>query len=235
MNNQTLYWLEPGTITKNPFPPAEQAFKEPNGLLAAGGQLTPDWLLQAYTHGIFPWFSENEPILWWSPNPRAVLFPDDLKISRSLRKTINQNRFTVTFNQAFMQVMNACAAPRKNIPDTWITPEMLNAYNQLHKLGIAHSVEVWQNKELVGGVYGIALGQVFFGESMFHSIRDASKVAFVKLIERLKQQNFKLIDCQVHSDHLQSLGATEIPRSEFLKLLNLHCIAASFQNSIANE
>ncbi len=223
MNNQKLYWLEPNTTTDNPFPPVEHAFKQPNGLLAAGGQLTPDWLTQAYLHGIFPWFNEGEPILWWSPDPRAVLFLDDLKISRSLRKTLNQNRFTITFDKAFMQVMHACAAPRKNASNTWITPEMLNAYNKLHQSGIAHSVEVWQNDVLVGGIYGIALGQVFFGESMFHRTRDASKVAFVKLVERLQQQNFKLIDCQIHSDHLQSLGATEIPRSEFIKLLkNAH-------------
>ncbi|MCF6235561.1 MAG: leucyl/phenylalanyl-tRNA--protein transferase [Gammaproteobacteria bacterium] len=223
MNNQKLYWLEPNTIIDNPFPPVEHAFKEPNGLLAAGGQLTPGWLIQAYRHGIFPWFNKGEPILWWSPDPRAVLLPDDLKVSRSLHKTLNQKHFKITFNKAFTQVMKACAEPRKNTSGTWITPEMIHAYNELHQSGIAHSVEAWQNDELVGGIYGIALGQVFFGESMFHRTRDASKVAFVKLIERLQQQDFKLIDCQIRSDHLQSLGATEIPRSEFIKRLDLHC------------
>lgn len=234
MNKQKLYWLEPRPTTDNPFPPVEHAFKEPNGLLAAGGLLTPDWLIQAYTHGIFPWFNKGEQILWWSPDPRAVLFPDDLIISRSLRKVINQNRFTITFNKAFIEVVNACAAPRKNSSDTWITPEMLDAYNKLHELKIAHSVEAWQNEKLVGGVYGVVLGQVFFGESMFYRAPNASKVAFIKLIEQLQQQGIKLIDCQVHSDHLQSLGATEISRTEFLRLLNRHCATEGFQSRAIN-
>ena len=235
MNNQKLYWLEPQAITANPFPPVEQAFKEPNGLLAAGGLLTPEWLTQAYRNGIFPWFNKGEPILWWSPDPRAVLFPDELIISRSLRKVINKNRFTITFDKAFIQVMKACAAPRKNSSGTWITQEMLHAYSELHKFGVAHSVEVWQNGELVGGVYGIVLGQIFFGESMFHRVPNASKVAFVKLIGQLQKQDIKLIDCQIRSDHLQSLGATEIPRTEFLKLLNRYCIIEDFQHGAVNE
>ncbi len=223
MNSGKLPWLEAKPVAGSPFPAVEHALCEPDGLLAAGGCLTPDWLLHAYTNGIFPWFSDGEPILWWSPDPRSVLFPDDLKISRSLRKTIKKNLFSITFDKAFSKVIRACAAPRKNAHGTWITTEMIAAYDRLHQLGIAHSAEARLNGKLVGGVYGVHLGQVFFGESMFHHVRDASKVAFVALIEQLRLQDCKLIDCQVHSKHLQSLGATEIPRAKFIRMLKHYC------------
>ncbi len=205
------------------FPPVEEALTEPNGLLAVGGDLSPTRLLAAYRKGIFPWYNRGEPVLWWSPDPRLVLFLDKLKLSRSLRKVLRKGEFTVTFDRAFHQVVSSCAAPRKHEKGTWITPEMKRAYCLLHELGHAHSVESWFKGELVGGLYGVAIGSVFFGESMFHRRTDASKVAFVALVENLKRWQYALIDCQVRTDHLINLGAEEIPRSQFIRLLSELC------------
>ncbi|MCX8049763.1 MAG: leucyl/phenylalanyl-tRNA--protein transferase [Methylohalobius sp.] len=205
------------------FPPVEEALTEPNGLLAVGGDLSPTRLLAAYRRGIFPWYNRGEPILWWSPNPRLVLFPGKLKIAKSLHKTLQKGKFKVTFDQAFFQVIEACAAPRKQEKSTWITPEMRVAYCRLHELGYAHSVESWYDGKLVGGLYGVALGRVFFGESMFHRLSDASKVAFVTLVDWLKAWRYELIDCQVRTDHLIRLGAEEIPRPKFIGLLAELC------------
>jgi leucyl/phenylalanyl-tRNA---protein transferase len=200
------------------FPSPELA--EGNGLLAVGGDLSQERLLKAYSMGIFPWYSEDSPILWWSPDPRLVIFPDELRVSRSLKQCMRKGLFTVTMNKAFVQVMQACAEViRKGQSGTWITGEMIRAYSGLHAAGYAHSVEIWHEKNLVGGLYGIVLGKVFFGESMFARMSDASKVAFVTFVEHLKQQGFRLIDCQVQTEHLVSLGARNIPRSTFLKIL----------------
>lgn len=205
------------------FPSVNKALREPDGLLAVGGCLSQKRLLNAYRHGIFPWYNPGEPLLWWSPDPRLVLFPDKLVISRSLRKALRKNVFTITFDQAFNEVIAACADPRKDMAGTWITTEIHTAYNQLHQAGFAHSVEAWLDDELVGGLYGVALGQVFFGESMFHSRTDASKVAFATLVQRLKSWGYQLIDCQVHTKHLASFGAEEISRSYFTTLLDQYC------------
>lgn len=216
-------WLDPQNCQ---FPDSHLALQEPNGLLAVGGSLDPETLLNAYRQGIFPWYSDDQPLLWWSPNPRAVLFPNQLHISRSLRKTLNSGRFGVTRDQAFERVIQACAEPRgkeNNDAGTWITHAMIKAYIQLQRLGHAHSFEVWQDGALVGGLYGLALGRVFFGESMFHRQRDASKVGFVHLVQYLMAQKFKLIDCQQSTPHLESLGATKITRSEFNSLLHQYC------------
>ncbi len=204
------------------FPPLDNALASPNGLLAAGGDLSVSRLLSAYRNGIFPWFSEDEPILWWSPDPRMVLFPDELKISRSLSKLIRKNNYTIQTDTHFSEVMQACAAPRKDQQGTWIHPEMVDAYNKLHQLGLAHSVETWINGKLVGGLYGIALGKVFFGESMFSRSPNASKIAFAHLVRQLSEWEFVLIDCQVKTAHLASLGAREISRTIFRRLLEQH-------------
>ncbi|MEJ2620743.1 MAG: leucyl/phenylalanyl-tRNA--protein transferase [Candidatus Thiodiazotropha sp.] len=210
------------------------AEKEPDGLLAVGGDLTPQRLIQAYQLGIFPWFSEGEPILWWSPDPRTVLYPEKIKISRSLRKTLRKRVFRVTFDQNFDGVIHACAAPREDSPGTWLVPEMINAYRIQHQLGLAHSVEVWQNDQLVGGLYGMAIGRVFFGESMFSRTSDSSKVALVYLSRQLKAWGFRMIDCQVYTRHLASLGAEEIPRQQFCQDLyswtRLDCQVGSWAN-----
>lgn len=201
------------------FPPVELA--SPEGLLAIGGDLRCERLLAAYRRGIFPWYNEGQPILWWSPDPRAVLFPEKIKIARSLRKTLRHGGFQVTLDRAFKEVMESCAAPRrKGATGTWITPAMVAAYCELHRQGYAHSVEAWRDGELVGGLYGVALGAVFFGESMFSRVSDASKVAFVNLVQQLQVWNFSLIDCQLSSAHLLSLGAEELPRKVFLNHLN---------------
>ena len=205
------------------FPHPDNALSDPNGLLAIGGDLSPERIVIAYLNGIFPWYSPGEPILWWSPDPRAVLFPEKLHISKSLRKIIRKKVFTSTINQAFEQVIAACAqTPRQAQDGTWISDEMQQAYLNLHKIGIAHSAECWQDGQLVGGLYGIALGKVFFGESMFSHKSNASKVAFVHLLDELKKNNYYLIDCQVTTEHLLSLGAEEIPRDQFLKLITQH-------------
>jgi leucyl/phenylalanyl-tRNA---protein transferase len=198
-----------------PFPPVSKALVSPNGLLCAGGDLTPERLIDAYRRGIFPWFSDGDPILWWSPDPRMVLFPDELRVSRSLRKAVERGLYETRFDTAFRSVIEQCSAPRDRQAGTWIVPQMIDAYTRLHELGFAHSVESWRDGDLVGGLYGISLGNVFFGESMFSRADDASKVALVKLVERLKAQECRMIDCQQATPHLASLGAREIPRKAF--------------------
>ena len=201
---------------------------EPDGLLPVGGDLSVERLTSAYQHGIFPWYSEGQPILWWSPDPRMVLEPKDIKVSRSLAKKIRKQDIQITFDQNFRDVITACSEARlekgKRQDETWILDEMIEAYVKLHEAGYAHSVECWQDGKLVGGLYGIALGKVFFGESMFSRISDASKIAFVSLAQQLEQWGFKLIDCQVYTSHLESLGASMIPRKQFLTLLKQHAI-----------
>jgi len=200
----------------DPFPPVELALTHPNGLLAAGGTLSPARILDAYHRGIFPWFNPGDPILWWSPDPRMVLFPGEFKISHSLRKTLRKGEYEIRFDTAFEQVMRACAAPREYADSTWILEEMIQAYCELHRMGYAHSVETWVDGELAGGLYGIAIGKIFFGESMFSRRTDASKIAIAHLAKQLEHWEFGMIDCQVHTPHLASLGAREIPREEFI-------------------
>lgn len=221
-----LYWIHP-LDDSSPFPDVERALREPEGLLAAGGNLSVPRLINAYRKGIFPWYSDGQPILWWSPDPRLVLFPAHLKISRSLRKTLRRQWLSVTFDRAFAAVVERCAEPRLRQNGTWITADIKQAYIELHRRGIAHSAEAWDGDELVGGLYGVALGQVFFGESMFTRRTDASKVAFVHLVRHLERWGYNVIDCQVTSAHLQSLGATEIPRREFSRLLEQYIAAAA--------
>ncbi|HUL56867.1 MAG TPA: leucyl/phenylalanyl-tRNA--protein transferase [Usitatibacter sp.] len=202
-----------------PFPPVERALAAPNGLLCAGGDLSPGRLIDAYSHGIFPWYSEGDPILWWSPDPRMVLFPRELRVSHSLRKRLARRDYETRFDTAFPEVIAQCAAPREGQSGTWIVPEMIEAYTALHAMGFVHSVESWREGELVGGLYGMALGKVFFGESMFARAPDASKVALVALVQRLEAEGFRLIDCQQSTAHLASMGAREIARSEFAQRL----------------
>lgn len=216
------FWLEPESDPAQ-FPDPVHALEEPNGLLAVGGDLSPARLLNAYRQGIFPWYSDGQPILWWSPNPRAVLFPERFKASRSLRKTLRKRLFRVTLDTAFGAVIEACSEPRSDAAGTWITEEMKQAYLQLHHIGFAHSVECWEGDALVGGLYGVSMGKVFFGESMFSRRTDASKIGFAHLVEQLKEWGFSLIDCQVHSGHLASLGAEDVPREAFLGLLDTWC------------
>lgn len=201
------------------FPDPAYALDDPEGLLAFGGDLSPKRILAAYHQGIFPWFNPGDPILWWSPSPRTVVFPDQMHVSKSLRKTLRKGIYRVTFDNCFRDVMSACAAPRAYADGTWISNEIINSYCALHARGIAHSVEVWNGNELVGGLYGIALGQIFFGESMFSRADNASKVGFAYLVRQLRGWDFHLIDCQVANDHLFSLGAVEIPREEFQQIL----------------
>ncbi|MGD2052472.1 MAG: leucyl/phenylalanyl-tRNA--protein transferase [Gammaproteobacteria bacterium] len=210
----SIVWLEDNDYE---FPPVAQALSDPDGLLAAGGSLSPEILLKAYRHGIFPWYSEGQPVLWWSPDPRFVLFPEKLKISRSLKKTLNKKVFGIRQDTAFREVMLNCAKPRKDDAGTWITHNMLEAYCRMHELGYAHSIECWHDDELVGGLYGIALGEMFFGESMFSKQNDASKVALVYLCNNVKP---KLIDVQVYSSHMERMGAEMIPRARFIEYLN---------------
>ncbi len=218
----SLYWVQANRLA-NDFPDTEEALVDPDGLLAAGGDLSPERLLEAYRRGIFPWFSDSQPILWWAPDPRSVLFPERLKISRSLAKTLRRKPFHVTFDTAFTDVMRGCAAPRRGEPGTWITDTMLSAYTNLHQVGYAHSIECWSAGRLVGGLYGVAIGCVFFGESMFSTATDASKVALANLVDRLRPWGYRLIDCQIHNPHLESLGAERIPRSEFNALIHEYC------------
>lgn len=206
----------------NWFPPLEQALREPPGLLAAGGDLSPARLLSAYERGVFPWYSAQQPILWWSPDPRMVLFPQEFKCSRSLGKTLRNGPYTTRVDQAFGATIRACAAPRPSGPDTWLNDEMIASYEQLHELGFGHSVETYRGDVLVGGLYGLQLGQVFFGESMFSRERDASKVAFARLVAECPTRDIQLVDCQVASPHLASLGAREVSRSRFVALLKAH-------------
>lgn len=214
-----LTWLKRDDFS---FPPLETALREPNGLLAAGGDLRPERLLAAYRHGCFPWYQEGQPLLWWSPDPRTVLFPDELHVSRSLRKRMRNGDYRVTFDKAFAEVIQGCAGPRSYADGTWITTPMQDAYVRLHEMGVAHSVEVWQQGQLVGGLYGLAMGELFFGESMFSRATDASKVGFVTLVERLREWGFALIDCQMPTRHLESFGARSIPRAAFAEALAMH-------------
>ena len=211
-----LPWLPPFPVH---FPPVEEALGDPDGLLAAGGALTPEWLLAAYRRGIFPWYGDDQPILWWSPDPRMVLRPEELRVRRSLAKRLRNAGFRVTADRAFDAVVAACAGPRDGQPGTWITEAMRQAYGHLHALGAAHSVEVWQGERLVGGLYGVALGPVFFGESMFSREPDASKVALVRLARAMASGGGRLIDCQMHTAHLASLGARDIAREAFIGYL----------------
>jgi leucyl/phenylalanyl-tRNA--protein transferase len=199
------------------FPPVDHA--EENGLLAVGGDLSPVRLLAAYREGIFPWYGDGEPILWWSPDPRFVLFPEELRVSRSMKQFLKKGLLRITFDQAFREVITACRRPRSGQNGTWITTEMRDAYAALHDFGIAHSVEVWQEQELVGGLYGVSLGRAFFGESMFSAIPNASKAALITLVRELRERGFDLIDCQVETAHLSGLGARPIPRRDFCALL----------------
>ena len=206
-------FLEP----HDPFPPVEFALRDPNGLLAAGADLSPERLIDAYARGIFPWFGDDDPLLWWSPDPRMVLPVGELHVSRSLRRVIRSGRFVVTMDTAFAEVMAGCADPRPEQEGTWITAEMTAAYQRLAALGLAHSVEAWVDGALAGGLYGVAIGRMFFGESMFTRVSGASKVAFVHLVRQLERWNVPLIDCQMSTAHLASLGAREIPRADFVR------------------
>jgi leucyl/phenylalanyl-tRNA--protein transferase len=217
-----LPWLDPLNDDQL-FPDPAQALTDPDGLLAAGGNLGPRRLLRAYRQGIFPWYADGQPILWWSPDPRLTLFPEAINISRSLRKTLRNGSFTATADTAFEMVISACAAPRGPGEGTWITEDMRRAYCRLHRLGHAHSLETWLNGQLVGGLYGVAVGRVFYGESMFSVVSNASKVALAALAMQLRRWNFAVIDCQVRTDHLLRLGAVEIPREIFLQLLDRYC------------
>ena len=218
-----LIWLKSG----DPFPSTERALAYPPGLLAAGGDLAPQMLLAAYRQGVFPWYSPGQPILWWSPDPRMVLFPAELKVSRSLRRRLARQDYEIRWDTAFREVMEACAAPRPGQEGTWINAAMVDAYVRLFELGRAHSVETWMGGELVGGLYGVSIGCAFFGESMFSRVSDASKLAFVHLVRRLEAAGVGLIDCQMSTRHLASLGAREISRSEFTRrlaeLVDLNC------------
>jgi len=201
------------------FPEVESALREPNGLLALGGDLRPQRLCQAYRRGIFPWFNPGDPILWWSPDPRTLLYPARFHASRSLRKVLRRAEHRVSLDQDFGAVIRACAAPREPDGGTWLVPEMIAAYERLHELGFAHSVEVWLEGELVGGLYGVAIGAAFFGESMFSRASNGSKIALAHLCAQLHDWDFKLIDCQMRTEHLISLGAAEVPRADFIRRL----------------
>jgi leucyl/phenylalanyl-tRNA---protein transferase len=204
------------------FPPLDQALRDPPGLLAAGGDLTPTRLLAAYQRGVFPWYSAQQPILWWSPDPRMVLFPNEFNLSRSLSKTIRNGPFITHVDTAFETTIRECAAPRRSGPETWLNEDMIRAYEQLYALGYAHSIETYHGDRLVGGLYGIRLGGIFFGESMFSRENDASKVAMARLVDECRARDIKVIDCQVASSHLASLGAREVSRNEFVALLKRH-------------
>lgn len=226
MRSPPLKWIRPEDPPEA-FPDPARALRDPDGLLAVGGDLSPARLLHAYRHGIFPWYHADQPILWWSPDPRAVLIPGEFHVSRSLARRLRRDDFTVHFDSAFLEVMDACAAPRWDQPEggTWISPAMRAAYGELFRLGHAHCMEVWMDDALVGGVYGVSLGRVFFGESMFSRVTDASKIALACLCRRLTAWGYVLLDCQVHSEHLESLGSTLMPRSRFLERLAELCDA----------
>lgn len=215
-----LHWLDPRD-PQQPFPPAHQAMRDPNGLLAIGGDLSVARLIRAYSAGIFPWYNPDEPILWWSPDPRAVLVPESLKVSRSLSRSIRREDYAVTLDLAFARVLLECSGARARGRGTWLGPEMREAYEELHACGYAHSVEVWRAGELVGGLYGVSLGRVYFGESMFSRADDASKIGLYWLCQQLQAWEFPLIDCQVGSAHLKSLGAQDVSRERFINLLRV--------------
>ena len=229
---QAPFWLDP--FDKRHFPEVALAMTDPNGLLAVGGDLSTERLLQAYRSGIFPWYSDGQPMMWWSPDPRAVLFLPALKISRSLKKSIRNSQYELRLNSDFDGVLKNCATPRRDGLGTWITDEMARAYNRLHREAHAHSIEVWQEGQLVGGMYGIAIGKIFFGESMFSRIRDASKIALAALVKHLDPHQFAFIDCQVESAHLNSLGAQVIPRPQFIRYLDLYCANNESSNAWTN-
>ena len=222
MSNKQITWFSP-TDPPNSFPDVQSALIEPDGLLAAGGDLSSERLLAAYSRGIFPWYDDGQPILWWSPDPRCVLQPADYHVAKRLRQTGRQSSMHLSFNRAFDRVIRACAAERKSQQGTWITPDMIDAYQRLHTEGWAHSVEVWDAETLVGGIYGLAIGKVFFGESMFSRESNASKYAMLGLCQQLVENNFALLDCQVVSQHLLTLGARTIPRLEFADILHKAC------------
>ncbi|MET0987514.1 MAG: leucyl/phenylalanyl-tRNA--protein transferase [Steroidobacteraceae bacterium] len=211
---RSIVWISENDAAEN-FPPVERALKEPSGLLAAGGDLSPARLLAAYRRGIFPWYSAGQPILWWSPDPRAVLYPQTLKISRSLAKTLRNRGYEMRIDTAFDTVIRACGSTRLRPGGTWLSPEMTAAYQRLHELGYAHSIETWRDGRLAGGLYGVALGRMFFGESMFSTERDASKVALKRLCDECMRRDVSLIDCQMETPHLMSLGASLMTRAEF--------------------
>ena len=218
---KTITWLSPQDAPEW-FPPLEQALEEPSGLLAAGGDLSPERLIAAYRRGIFPWYSPGQPVLWWSPDPRAVLFPDEFHCTRSLAKTLRNGGFSYSMDGDFAAVIDGCAAPRAASPGTWITSDMRAAYLELHRLEHAHSIEIWRDGALVGGLYGVRLGGVFFGESMFSRERDASKAALAHLVAVCRRNSLAVIDCQLPSRHLTTLGSRTIPRSQFQALLREH-------------
>ena len=219
MKEVNLTWLDPSDVNA-PFPSPEDALDYPEGLVAAGGDLNHIRLLRAYREGIFPWYERQQPILWWSPDPRGILYPREFVVHRSLKKTLAKLDWQITYNKAFSKVIDACAEPRSYTQSTWITPEMIKAYCNLHVLHYAHSVEVWNDGQLVGGIYGIAIGRIFFGESMFSRVSDASKIALLFLSAYLDTWDFEVIDTQLPSAHLSSLGGTEISRTEYLQLLH---------------
>jgi len=200
------------------FPPVSEA--EPSGILAVGGDLSPERLLEAYRQGIFPWYSEDDPIIWWSPDPRFALRPDEVKVSKSMRQVLNRETFEFTMDRCFGRVMHECSLPRKHEKGTWINSDMIESYTRIHEMGYAHSVEAWQDGELAGGLYGISLGGAFFGESMFTRVSNASKAAFITLARNLERLNFDIIDCQVYTEHLESLGAMDYDRDLFISMVN---------------
>jgi len=222
VKSQPLYWFGLQRYAAD-FPPLDLALQEPDGLLAAGGDLSAERLLAAYRRGIFPWYSEHQPILWWSPDPRCVLFPKRMHISRRLRRTMRRGRFTATWDRDFEGVLAGCAGPRRGGGGTWLNPDMQRAYTRLHQLGRAHSIECWHAGKLAGGLYGLSLGRVFFGESMFSRLTDASKVGLAHLCRWLQVWGYALMDCQVHNSHLQTLGAEMIPRATFIAYLDRYC------------
>ena len=228
MGMKAPFWLDP--FDRAAFPDVELAMTDPNGLLAVGGDLSTERLLTAYRSGIFPWYSAGQPMMWWSPNPRAVLFLNSLRISRSLKKSIRNTNYELRLNTDFDRVLKNCATSRRDGLGTWITQEMASAYNRLHRSGHAHSIEVWQHNNLIGGLYGIGIGKIFFGESMFSRVRDASKIALTALVKHLQQHQFAFIDCQVESPHLATLGARAIPRTQFIKYLDIYCHRSEIGN-----
>ena len=225
MSSNPITWLNP-LDPPDAFPDVEHALVEPDGLLAAGGDLSSERLLAAYRRGIFPWYEEGQPILWWSPNPRCILRPESLHVATRLKRQINASSLTLSFNSAFVDVVRACAGKRESQRGTWITQEMLSAYERLHNEGWAHSIEVMDGDQLVGGIYGLCIGRVFFGESMFSAEANASKIALLGLSDHMMSNQMSLIDCQVESPHLLTLGAITIPRSEFIETLDDACNAA---------
>lgn len=235
MRTPPLKWIHPEDPPEA-FPDPARALRDPDGLLAVGGDLSSARLLYAYRHGIFPWYHEDQPILWWSPDPRAVLFPAEVHVSRSLARRLRKADFEIRFDTAFPEVMDACAGPRRSQPEggTWITGAMHAAYGQLFRLGAAHCIEVWIEGTLVGGLYGVAMGQVFFGESMFSRVTDGSKIALACLTHSLYTWGYRLLDCQVHSEHLASMGSVSVTRTDFLALLDVLCDAPTGRDAWQN-